>query len=110
MFKILLPLLFIFNFMFAQVDANLEIIKKANVLPKIFVSVSTDSKETITINKLKEILQKDFKVSGHFDVASIDGYSQISYEEIPDIVSLNENGVDLYLHYGLQRMLHKNIL
>ena len=98
MFKILLPLLFIFNFMFAQVDANLEIIKKANVLPKIFVSVSTDSKETITINKLKEILQKDFKVSGHFDVASIDGYSQISYEEIPDIVSLNENGVDLYLH------------
>ena len=35
MYKILLLLSLVFNFVFAQVDANLEVVKKTNALPKI---------------------------------------------------------------------------
>jgi TolB protein len=43
MYKILLLLSLVFSSVFAEVDANLEVVKKTNALPKILVSVATDT-------------------------------------------------------------------
>jgi TolB protein len=54
MYKIFLLISLIFSSVFAQVDANLEIIKKANSLPKILVSVASNASEIETLNKVKK--------------------------------------------------------
>lgn len=94
--RILLFLLFSCISLFARVDANLEIVKKANSLPKILVSISLDSPETNTLNKLKKTLINDFLVSGHFEVAY--NTSRVNYDDTPDLRFLSNNEVDLYLN------------
>ena len=42
MFRIFLLISLIFSSVFAEVDANLEIVKKANSVPKILVSLATE--------------------------------------------------------------------
>ena len=51
MYKIFLLISLIFSSVFARVDANLEIIKKANSLPKILVSVASNASELETLNE-----------------------------------------------------------
>ncbi|MBP9490511.1 MAG: Tol-Pal system protein TolB [Aliarcobacter sp.] len=96
MYKILLLISLIFSSVFAQVDANLEIVKKATSLPKIIVSVSTNTSEIETLNKIKKSLADDLSVSGHFEVLTIN--SQTSYENLPDVIGLSNQGVDLFLN------------
>ena len=50
MYKILLLISLIFSSVFAEVDANLEIVKKANSIPKILVSVASNASEIETLN------------------------------------------------------------
>jgi TolB protein len=95
MYKILLLLSLVFSSVFAEVDANLEVVKKTNALPKMLVSVATDTSETETLNKIKKALADDLSVSGHFDVASVN--SVTSYENMPDILGLSNQGINLYL-------------
>ncbi len=96
MFRILFSLSLFISFVFAQVDAKLEIVKKVNVLPRVLVSISSDSQEKVIVEKIKKILEKDFKVSGHFETKNLD-YSG-NYDDVPDNMSLGNNGVDLYLN------------
>ena len=96
MYKILLLLSLVFSSVFAQVDANLEVVKKTNALPKILVSVATDTAEIETLNKIKKSLADDLSVSGHFEVLTIN--SQTSYENLPDVIGLSNQGVDLFLN------------
>ncbi len=96
MYKILIILSVFFTSLFAQVDAKLEIIKKTNTSPKIIISISSDSQEKVTLNKIKNLLSKDLLISGHFEI--IDSLEQINYEEIPDIISLRNKGIDLFLN------------
>lgn len=103
MYKILLFTVLIISSVFAQVDANLEIVKKANSLPKILVSVASDSKEFETLNKIRNSLINDLNVTGHFELAS--ATSQTSYEETPDILGLSNQGINLYLNISAQKEL-----
>lgn len=97
MFRIILLISLITSFVFAEVDAKLEIVKKANTLPKVVISVATNSAETTILSKIKNLLEKDLLVSGHFEVIkNID--SQINYEDLPDVINLSNAGVDLYLN------------
>ena len=96
MFRIFLLISMILSSVFAEVDANLEIIKKANSVPKILVSVATDTMEVETLNKIKKGLADDLNVSGHFEIANVN--SQTAYDSIPDILSLSNQGVGLYLN------------
>lgn len=96
MYKMLLLLFAVVTSLFAQVDANLEVVKKTNALPKILISVATDTAEVETLNKIKKSLADDLSVSGHFEVASINSVS--SYGNMPDIISLSNQGVNLYLN------------
>ncbi len=97
MFRFLIIISIFTSFLFAEVDAKLEIVKKANTLPKVVVSVATNSAETLTLAKIKNILEKDLTVSGHFEVIkNVD--SQINYEDIPDVLTLSNEGIDLYIN------------
>ena len=101
MYKILLLLSLVFCSVFAQVDANLEVVKKTNALPKILVSVATDTAEIETLNKIKKSLADDLSVSGHFEVVSVN--SVTSYENMPDIIGLSNQGVNLYLNLSAKK-------
>lgn len=102
MFRLLILFSFFITTLFAQVDANLEIVKKANTIPKIVVSVSSDTNEISTLSRIKEVISKDFIVSGHFDVVSNDLVA-VNYNDIPDIIRLSNAGIDLYLNLSAQR-------
>lgn len=101
MYKILLLLSLVVCSVFAQVDANLEVVKKINALPKILVSVATDTLEIETLNKIKKSLADDLSVSGHFEVVSVN--SVTSYENMPDIIGLSNQGINLYLNLSAKK-------
>lgn len=86
---------------FAQVDAKLEVVKKANVLPKIVVQIATNSSEMNTLSKIKDTLKKDLEVSGHFEV--LENQVQASYETAPDMLNLSNSGVDLFVNLSAQK-------
>ncbi|MDX9744626.1 MAG: Tol-Pal system protein TolB, partial [Arcobacteraceae bacterium] len=54
------------------VDAELDIVRKNSVIPTIGISITKNNSEHNLATKIKEILEKDFLVSGHFNVESID--------------------------------------
>lgn len=101
MFKYIFFIAFFITSSFAQIDANLEIVKKANTLPKILISIATDSSEIATLNKIKNSLAKDLEISGHFELIKED--SSITYDQIPDILALSNKGVDLYLNISAKK-------
>ena len=101
MYKILLLLSLVISSVFAEVDANLEVVKKTNASPKILVSVATDSSEIEILNRIKKSLSDDLSVSGNFDVATINSAS--SYENMPDILSLSNQGINLYVNLSAKK-------
>jgi len=94
--KILLITIFLISSVFAAVDAKLEIVKKANTLPKILISVASDTTEISTLSKIKDLLSKDLEISGHFEVLNIQHNK--NYTELPDLNILTNENVDLYLN------------
>ncbi len=94
--KLLLITVLLITSSFAAIDAKLEIIKKANTLPKILVSIANDTAEVSTLNKIKNLLSKDLKISGHFQV--LDVQHNKNYYESPDLNILTNQNVDLYLN------------
>ncbi len=104
MLKILIIMSIFFTSVFAQIDAKLEIIKKTNTSPKIIISMSQDAKETFTLDKIKSLLSKDLLISGHFEI--IDSLERINYDEIPDVISLRNKGIDLYLNISANKDLN----
>ena len=101
MYKILLLLSLLINSVFAEVDANLEVVKKTNASPKILVSVASDSLEMDTLNRIKKSLADDLSVSGNFDVATINSTS--TYDGMPDIISLSNQGINLYVNLSAKK-------
>jgi len=67
--KLLLFLLFI-ECLFA-VDAELDIVRKNSIIPKIGIVITKNNVDNNLASKIKGILEKDFTVSGHFNVESI---------------------------------------
>lgn len=50
------------------IDAQLDIIRKNSIIPKIQVVISNDSNNAKLANDIKNLLENDLKVSGHFNV------------------------------------------
>jgi len=67
-----LLLLFLMIQSLFAVDAELDIVRKNSVIPTIGISITKNNSEHNLATKIKEILEKDFIVSGHFNVESID--------------------------------------
>jgi TolB protein len=94
--KILIITMLLITSVFAAVDAKLEIVKKANTLPKILISLANDTAEISTLSKLKNLLSKDLEISGHFEVLTTQ--HNVDYDKSPDLNILSNEGVDLYLN------------
>jgi len=99
--KILLVTILMICSLYAAVDAKLEIVKEAKTLPKILISIATDSAEIGTLNKIKEILSKDLEISGHFEIINIQNI--LKFNDLPNVNNLSNNGVDLYLNLSAQK-------
>ena len=78
------------------VDATMEIIKKSDNLPKIEISVASDSKELIYANKIKKMVIEDLLVSGHFLASSSN--ESFNFSSNPNMLALKNRGVDLFLN------------
>jgi len=94
--KILLITFLMISSLFAAVDAKLEIVKKANSLPKIIVSISNDTIEINTLTRIKNLLSKDLEISGHFEIVDIQNI--VSFNQSPDFSTLSNDSIDLYLN------------
>lgn len=91
--KVLIFFLFIQS-LFA-VDATMEIIKKSTNLPLVAVSVSTDSLDQNTANKIKQLLAQDLAVSGHFNISDAN-FPMMSNQPI-DFQRIKESNVDIFI-------------
>ncbi len=84
-----------------KIDANLEIVKKANTIPNIIVSIANDSTEISVLNRLKVLLEKDLKISGHFEVTNATHLS--GYTDNPNFMILANNKADLYVNLSASK-------
>jgi len=96
--KIIAILLFLITNIFAA-DASLEIIKKSNNIPKIEVSLATDSIYKDYGLKIKKLLVEDLLVSGHFN--AINSNENIAFNSVPNMLSLKNRGVDLFVNLSI---------
>ncbi|MFA9373361.1 Tol-Pal system protein TolB [Poseidonibacter sp.] len=106
MYKIIMIVSLLLSSVFAQIDAKLEIIKKTNTSPKILISIANDTLEFQTLDKIKNLLSKDLEISGHFDV--VDDLSKINYAQVPDLISLRNKEIDLYLNISASKDVSGN--
>lgn len=93
--KIIVLFLLVVNVLFA-VDAKLEIVKKATSLPKIAISVSPKAMNLPLTKKVRNMVAKDFEVSGHFNVD--DKTYNTDFNSSPDMIRLSNAGIDLFLN------------
>ncbi|WP_419767186.1 Tol-Pal system protein TolB [Arcobacter sp.] len=82
------------------VDASMEIIKKSDNLPKIEISIASDTVNVEYINKIKKLLIQDLLVSGHFEAMSSN--EKISFSSNPNMLGLKNRGVDLFLNLSIR--------
>ncbi len=93
--KIITLLFFLTSFLFAA-DAEIDIVKKSTSLPKIEIGVAPSAVKKSLTNKIKDMIAKDLKVSGHFDV--LDTKLSVDYNSMPDMLRLSNKGTDLFLN------------
>ena len=92
--KIILVLMMSCIALFA-IDAKMEIVKKSQNLPNILVSTASDSANFTLAKKIEKIIIQDLKVSGHFELASLQ--HSVGFNDTPNMVVLSKGGVDLYV-------------
>lgn len=83
------------TFLFAA-DAELDIVKKSTNLPKIEISIAPNAMGGQLIKRVKSLVEKDLKVSGHFDV--IDSTFVTEFNKEPNMLALSNKGTDLFLN------------
>ncbi|PLY04583.1 MAG: translocation protein TolB [Arcobacter sp.] len=93
--KLIVLVLVLANFLFAA-DAELDIVKKSATLPKIEIGVAPSAMNKALTLKIKSMIAKDLKVSGHFEV--LNTKSSVNYNLKPDMLSLSNKGTDLFLN------------
>lgn len=102
MFKIVLFISLMFSSIFANVDGHIDIVKKANSIPKIAIAMASDSSSDFTLSRLKKSLEDDLNVSGHFDLANVT-LPQSSYDSTPDLLALSNQGVSIFVNLASLR-------
>ncbi|WP_072682757.1 Tol-Pal system protein TolB [Arcobacter sp. LA11] len=94
-YKLLVLILVLTNFSFAA-DAEIDIVKKSSTLPKIEIGVAPSAMKKSLTSKIKDMVAKDLKVSGHFDV--LNSALSVDYNSRPNMLSLSNKGTDLFLN------------
>ncbi|RXJ69782.1 translocation protein TolB [Halarcobacter ebronensis] len=96
MLKKVLFLMISFSLFVFAADAELDIIKKSVNLPKIEISISSGAAKMPLTQKVKQLVENDLKVSGHFDV--IDTTEVVDFNSTPNMLALSNRGTDLFLN------------
>ena len=102
MFKIVLFISLIVSNIFAAIDGQIDIVKRTNSIPKIVVSMASDSSSDFTLSRLKKSLEDDLNVSGHFDLTNA-SMPQSAYDSMPDMLALSNQGVTLFINLASQK-------
>ena len=101
--KLLSLYMLIVTSMFA-VDANLEIVKDVNTIPKVLISISSDTNESSTLNKIESLLKKDLEISGYFDIIKKpENINQMEFNQYPDYIRLANSDVDIFLNISAKK-------
>lgn len=98
--KKLLVLFLLFSIKLFAVDANLEIVKKSTNIPNIEIAVATDSMNKDYAEKIKGVLIKDLKVSGHFEPSA--SKTDHFYNSNPNMLDMKNRGVDLFVNLKIE--------
>jgi len=93
--KRLYLIVFFISYLFG-VDAELDLIRKDSIIPKIAVQISKKSKDLILAKKVKSLLEKDLIVSCHFKVLK-----NISLNEDEDNFNYNNKNLDLVVFLNI---------
>jgi len=98
--QILIVLFVVINLM--AVDAELDIIRKNTIIPNIAVNIPEHCVNKKLAKKIKFLLEKDFLVSGHFNVEKLD-YKLDSIEEKFNYSNKAFNHIDLVLNLEIEK-------
>ncbi len=104
---ILLIYIFIANSLFA-IDGKMEIIKKKSNLPKILITVSKDSSNSKISKSIKNLIEKDLSISGHFIISN--EVLSLKYDETKIKEKLKNKFLDLVLVFNTQIDTNDNTL
>ncbi len=102
---ILLTIIFITNIL--AIDATMEIIKKNQTLPMVYVNIASSTDVKLS-KKIKKVIDQDLLVSGHFLTKDID-YHQDFNGNI-NYVTLQKNAIDLFLNIDIKTVNKKLLL
>ena len=104
--KIIILNILIFQYLQA-VDAQLDIIRKNTIIPKISINIVNNTVNKKLINKIKSLLEKDLEISNHFVVKN----NNFNVKRITDNISfLNNKNIDLLLLLNIENSKSKNIV
>jgi len=100
-------LIIIFVEVLFGLDAKMEIIKTKSTLPTIIVSAVLDGSNSGITSKIKDLIQKDFQVSGHFKLSK----QKIKYDsnDTFNVKYFRNENIDLLLKLHV-RKLKNNLL
>lgn len=92
----LLAILLVFAISLFAADAELDIVKKSTNLPKISISIAPSAMNQALTTKVKNMIEKDLKVSGHFEVVT--NNQTVEFNKTPNMITLSNQGTDLFLN------------
>ena len=98
-------LMLILNYLLA-IDAELDLVRKDSIIPSITIKISKESKDLRLAKKVKDLLEKDLKVSCHFKVNVSNKYdlddlnfNYTKYKDLDVVVFLNVYRNDVKASY-----------
>ena len=104
--KILFIFLITLTSIFA-VDVSMEIVKKSNTKPNILISSSSQVNNSIILEKVRSMIEKDLNISGHFNIIK-DKY-KVQINKNADYVYLARKNVDLFLNINFDASVVKGL-
>ncbi|RLA75426.1 MAG: Tol-Pal system protein TolB [Epsilonproteobacteria bacterium] len=95
LFIVLLPIVVI-----CAKDVSMEIVKKKNNIPNVYINTITKDAATIS-EHIKKMVQRDLLISSHFLNKEID--YKVEFENSPNYTTLEKKGVQLYLNLKINK-------
>ena len=99
--RVILIYLVLINYLYA-LDARMEIIKTKSNIPQVIVSISAESIKNNLAIKIKDLIEKDLSVSGHFRLPSYK-YTT-NFNQNPNFGQLKENNIDMFLNISIKNI------
>ena len=104
--KTVILYILIFEYLYA-VDAQLDIVRKNMIIPKISVNIVSTSIKKNLAKKIKVLLENDLEISNHF-IVEPNNFNINNISE--NITFFNKSKLDLLLLLNIEKSTNKNIM